>query len=159
MDNRGGNTLDHTDPASLYSVKALRKDVQADRDLLARMNQRAAHVKPDQDPKLAVLVEELVRIVKHAKDEASMADDERQKRKVLVFSFYEDTVDWIEAFLDCVLERDKRLACYRGHMASVVGNEVRHGVSRRDAIWGFAPQSSGALAHALHCLQRDIRSR
>jgi hypothetical protein len=135
---------DHTDAASKYDVATLRRDAESDRKLLAAMHQRAAKVKEDEDIKLAVLVEELVKVVRQAQEDAATPEDERRCRKVLVFSFYEDTVNWIEGFLDRVIERDKRLSCYRGRTASVAGNEVRHGVSRRDAVWGFAPESSGA---------------
>jgi hypothetical protein len=135
---------DHTDPASLYDVAMLRGDAESDRKLLAEMHQRTARVKDHEDPKLAALVEQLVRIVEQARKESATPEDEQRSRKVLVFSFFEDTVNWIEGFLDRVIERDKRLHCYRGRTASVAGNEVRHGVSRRDAVWGFAPESSGA---------------
>jgi hypothetical protein len=135
---------DHTEPTGLYNLDMLRRDAQADRDLLARLHKRTAHVKPDNDTKLAALVEELVRVVEQAREDSVTPEDERRARKVLIFSFYEDTVNWVEGFLDRLIERDKRLSCYRGRMASVAGNEVRHGVSRRDAIWGFAPESSGA---------------
>lgn len=135
---------EHTEPASAYDVATLRRDAESDRKLLAEMHRRTARVKDHEDPKLAELVKELVKVVEHAREEAATPEDERRSRKVLVFSFYEDTVNWIEGFLDRVIERDKRLACYRGRMASVAGNEVRHGVSRRDAVWAFAPESSGA---------------
>ncbi len=135
---------DHTDPASAYDVATLRRDAESDRKLLAAMHQRTARVKDNEDTKLAVLVKELVKVVEQAREDSATPEVERRSRKVLVFSFYEDTVNWIEGFLDRVIERDKRLSCYRGRMASVAGNEVRHGVSRRDAVWGFAPESSGA---------------
>jgi hypothetical protein len=135
---------EHTEPASLYNADMLRRDTESDRKLLAQMHNRTRRVKPDQDPKLAVLMEELVKVVTQAREAAATPEEERRNRKVLVFSFYEDTVNWIEGFLDRVIERDKRLSCYRGRTASVAGNEVRHGVSRRDAVWGFAPESSGA---------------
>jgi len=135
---------DHTEPASAYDVATLRRDAESDRKLLAEMHQRTARVKDHEDPKLAELVKELAKVVEQARQEAATPEDECRNRKVLIFSFYEDTVNWIEGFLDRVIERDKPLACYRGRMASVAGNEVRHGVSRRDAVWGFAPESSGA---------------
>src|SRR5262249_46452428 len=34
-------------------------------------------------------------------------------------------------------------AVYRGRVASVAGHESRHGVSRDQAVYGFAPESSG----------------
>lgn len=135
---------EHAEPASLFNVEALRKDVQADRTLLDQWHHRVVKVKSDPDPKLAALVEELARVARQAKDEATTDDDERQKRKVLVFSFYADTIDWIEGHLDRALEKDKRLAVFRGRIASVAGNESRRGVTRRDAVWGFAPKSADA---------------
>jgi len=135
---------EHAEPASAFDVGALRRDVEADRALLDKWRRRAARVKPDQDPKLAALVEELVRVAKQAKSEAATDDDERQRRKVLVFSFYADTIDWIESFLDHALEHDRRLVVFRGRMASVAGNESRRGVTRKEAVWGFAPKSADA---------------
>ncbi|CAG0997032.1 hypothetical protein ANRL2_03667, partial [Anaerolineae bacterium] len=71
-------------------------------------------------------------------------EDRRRTQKVLIFSFYADTVDWIEDFLLRALDRDPRLAVYRGRMVSVAGDEARGGVSRKEAVWGFAPESAEA---------------
>ncbi len=91
-------TSPHSEPADAYNVPELRDAVQADRDTLKRLCDKARKVKPDRDPKLAVLVEELARIAADAKKEAIDDEDQRRKQKVLVFSFYEDTVDWIESY-------------------------------------------------------------
>ncbi len=131
------------EPAAGYDVAALRRDVTADRALLAQWQQRAASVSADADPKLAALVEELARIARQAREEAASDEDERQRRKVLVFSAYEDTINWIEAFLDRALDKDRRLAAFHGRMASVAGGESRRGVSRSEAVEGFAPKSVG----------------
>ena len=85
-----------------------------------------------------------MRIAAEAKNEAIDDEDEHRKRKVLIFSFYEDTVDWIEDFVRQRIEHDKRLACYRGRVASVAGHDSRGGVTREQAVHGFAPESSGA---------------
>ncbi len=135
---------EYAEPVSGYKIAALRKDVEADRALLDKWHRRAAKVKPQDDPKLAALVDELVRIAKQAKDEATTDDDERQRRKVLVFSFYEDTINWIESFLDRALEHDTQLVVFRGRLASVAGNESRRGVTRTEAVWGFVPKSADA---------------
>jgi hypothetical protein len=132
------------EPADKYDVAALRDGVQADRNLLEALGKKARRVRPDQDPKLAALAEELIEIARQAKSEAIDDDDERRKRKVLVFSSYADTIDWIESYLDRKLDKEPNLACYRGRMASVAGNESRHGVTREHAVHGFAPESSGA---------------
>lgn len=137
-------TSEHREPADGYNVPALRAAVEADRNLLDCMCRKARQVRPENDPKLKALVEELARITAQAEKEAIDDEDRRRKHKVLVFSAYEDTIDWIEVFLDRALERDKRLVRYRGRMASVAGNESRRGISRQDAIYGFAPETSGA---------------
>jgi hypothetical protein len=137
-------TEGNTAPASGYNVSRLRADVRADRDLLDEMCRTAQSLRPDDDPKLAALVEELAQIARQAEKEAIDEDDLRRKRKVLIFSFYEDTIDWVEEFLLRKCETDRRLAAYRGRIASVAGSDSRGGVSREAAVHGFAPESSGA---------------
>lgn len=137
-------TSPHSEPAGRYNIPALRADVEADRSLLDRLRARAARVRPDDDPKLQALVDELKQIVAEAEKEAIDDEDRRRKQKVMVFSFYEDTIDWIEQYLDRALERDKKLKPYFGRMASVAGNESRRGITREAAVYGFAPESSGA---------------
>lgn len=134
------------EPAAGFNVAALKKAVEADMKLLRKLGQRARNVTSDEDPKLASLVTELERIAAEAVESATSRADEQRKRKVLVFSFYEDTVDWIVGFLDRELERNPRLAGFRGRMASVAGKDTRGGVGRDKAVWGFAPQTSGAPA-------------
>lgn len=142
----------HVEDANAYDVDALRRDVEADRDQFAALARRAQQVSPENDPKLSALVEELVAIARQASQEGLDDDDERRRRKVLVFSYYEDTIDWIEEFLWQRIDRDNRLACYRGRTASAAGHASRSGVTREDAVHGFAPESSGARSG-----QRDDR--
>ena len=136
---------EHTDPADEYRVEDLRRDVQADRDLLDQMCRRAQSVGPDDDPKLVALLDELAAIVKEAQDEAIDDEDARDKRKVMVFSAFADTIDWIEGFLDRAVEKDARLRDYAGRIASVAGNKPRKGINRERAVHGFAPESAGGL--------------
>jgi hypothetical protein len=134
----------NTEPASGYNVARLRAAVRADGDLLRDLSTRAAAVQPESDPKLAALVEELARIAREADKEGVDEADRRRKRKVLIFSAYEDTIDYIEDHLRAVIAADKRLAPYRGRLASVAGKASRHGISREQAVWGFAPDAAEA---------------
>lgn len=134
----------HQESTKQYDIAALRADVEADRALLNRFYERASSVKPAADPKLAALLKELERIVEAADKEGIDDDDRRQRRKVMVFSAYEDTINWIEEHLNRVLEKRKELRPYFGRMASVAGNESRRGITREAAVFGFAPESSGA---------------
>lgn len=134
---------EHVEDASAYDVPRLAADVRSDLELLREMETVAGRVRPESDPKLAALVEELAAIAKQAADEGLDEEDARQKRKVLVFSHYEDTIDWIEEHLGKVIARDPRLAPYRGRVASVSGTEVRGGISRGRALHE-APIERGA---------------
>ncbi len=136
---------EHAEDASAYDVARLEADVRSDLALLREMAAEAAKVRPDGDPKLTALVVGLAAIAKQAGDEAVDEEDARQKRKVLVFSHYEDTIDWVEEHLLKAIERDPRLAGYRGRVASVSGADARRGVAREKALHGFAPVSTGAL--------------
>lgn len=127
-----------------FDVDRLLKDVRADRDLLDGLRARAATVSPESDPKLKLLVEELVRIVQKADREGTTDQDRRNRRKAIVFSYFADTVEWIAEHLEAVLQTDRRLAPYRGRMAVVRGTDSYDGVTRSDAVFGFVPESSEA---------------
>lgn len=126
----------------VMDVQRLKADVRNDRDLLAGLQERAASVAPSMDPKLSLLVEELVTILKHAGETGSSEEEIRDRRKVIVFSYFSDTVHWIEDRLRDVLATDRRLAAYRGRVAVVTGDDE----ARKRAVYGFAPRSSEAPA-------------
>lgn len=137
---------DRVEPADRYNVQQLRADAENDRNALEIMATRAAGVRPEDDPKLESLREELVRIAAEAKEEGIDEEDRRRKRKVLVFSAFAHTIDWIEDYLTEVIAKDDRLAAYRGRVVSVSGEDGRHDVSRQRAVVGFAPESMEAPA-------------
>jgi superfamily II DNA or RNA helicase len=126
--------------ASAYDGDALRLDAEHDRDLLLRFAEAADSVGPDADPKLRALCDVLADIAAQAEREGFTADDVRERRKVLVFSYFADTVDWIMDFLLSEVERNPKLAAYRGRIAAAAGN--RDG--RERALFGFAPRTTDA---------------
>jgi hypothetical protein len=130
--------------ATEYDIAALRKAVRGDRAILLSFHERAAAVTRPDDPKLALLVEELAEIASHAEKHGVSETDIRNRRKVLVFSYFADSVEWIVEHLKTVLVTDRRLAAYRGRLAAVRGTEGYDGVGRREAVYGFAPESSEA---------------
>lgn len=130
------------DPASDYDVAGLRTAVTADRDLLKRFAEEAERITLESDTKLDQLVEELAEIATQAKREAADPNEERDKRKVIVFSYYADTVTWIMKRLKEAVATDPRLASYRGRLISTSGSED----NTSQALAGFAPVSSGAPA-------------
>lgn len=135
--SRNGADLE---PASAYDVEAMRADVEHDRNVLLRFAEDAESVSAGADPKLAALATVLGEIAAEAETEGFTSEDVRDRRKVLVFSYYADTVDWIVDWLHGEVERNPALAAYHGRMAAAAGN--RDG--REAALFGFAPRTTDA---------------
>jgi hypothetical protein len=133
-----------TFPARDFESKQLRNTVEADLAKLLDLRAKAAKISPQRDPKLKVLVVELERIAAHAKEEATDAIDEAQRRKVLLFSFFADTVEYVRNFLRREVERNAALAAYCNRVIAVTGDDDLEEISRQDAIYGFAPISTEA---------------
>ena len=131
-----------TDDAAQYEIGKLRRHVARDRDLLRSFADTARTVTRADDPTLAELVEQLAEIAAEAKATGLGDEDVRNRRKVLIFSYYADTVDWIVEFLEEASATDQRLAPYRGRIASLSGST---GAPNKEAVvWGFAPRTTDA---------------
>jgi len=83
-----------------------------------------------------------------AEHEAISEDDARQKRKVIIFSFFADTVGYVREQLAVEIERNPALAAYRGRVVAVSGGEdvEPEEIGRQRAVNGFAPISTEAIA-------------
>jgi hypothetical protein len=121
--------------AATFDVDVLAADVRNDRDLLVAFAETAEQVDRLSDPKLTALVDDLAEIAEQAHAEGIGPDDQRNKRKVLIFSYFADTVDWIIAHLLEVVESDYRLAAYKGRVTAISGTAGK----KEDVLWGFAP--------------------
>jgi superfamily II DNA or RNA helicase len=130
------------EPATDYDTVELRVAVEGDRDLLVEFAERAESVANEADPKLDSLVTQLAQIADEARREGIGDQDARDKRKVLIFSYYADTVDWIVRRLKAASASDERLRDYLDRVTFVSGSQG----SRQRAMWGFAPISSEAPA-------------
>ncbi|GAB4326065.1 MAG: hypothetical protein Kow0074_20220 [Candidatus Zixiibacteriota bacterium] len=133
-----------SEPASKYNIERLQRDVESDRDLLRRYAEIGNSITAERSPKLKKLVEELVRIAAHAERDGTSDIEKRDNRKLLLFSFYADTVQWVYEYLMRRIEEDPRLAVYRGRIAAIAGDRSLPGGSRETAVFGFAPRSSEA---------------
>ena len=127
-----------------YNLPELKSDVEKDGQLLRNFALRARQVTRTNDPKLKELEKALLDILRQANQDALNDEDARNKRKVIIFSYFADTVDWIMGHIENVLASDTRLAEYRGRLVAVTGDENYDGISRERAIFGFAPESSEA---------------
>lgn len=136
----------HRSAATLFDTDQLRESVMRDRDCLQGLADEAGLITPDHDTKLRALEDALVEIARQAEQDATSAVDATQKRKVLVFSFFEDTVEWIRDFLRHAVAERPELAPYRNRMVAVSGSGDLDEVSRQHAVQGFAPISMGAPA-------------
>jgi superfamily II DNA or RNA helicase len=128
------------EPAALYDVEALKTDAEHDREVLLRFAEEAEMVGARDDPKLAGLAAKLAEIAAQAQQEGITTEEVRDMRKVLVFSYFTDTVDWIMDFLEAEVDRNPALAPYRGRLTAAAGNRDR----REEALFGFAPRTTDA---------------
>lgn len=137
------DTLDDTDGVSSssdYDIEALAAAVTADRDLLTAFQTRVRSLHPEIDPKVVALVEELATIASDASAEGIGEQDTRNKRKVLIFTYFADTARYLEKALHNAITTDERLAVYRERTATVSGPDKS---TRSDVIVGFAPMTAG----------------
>ena len=153
------------EPATEYRREPLLADIRSDITLLRSLADTVdASITPDTDPKLTALSGTLTRIVEQADSDAHVraaagqasdpevaASRDRDDRKVLVFSYFADTIDYLQDNLSRILDANPALAVYRHRIAFVTGSMRRtpgHGaeagtVSQEDAVAGFAPKTGG----------------
>ncbi len=114
------------------------------RPAAARSRRRPSRSVRDHDPKLQrSRATSSRRSRAEAEHEACGETDERDKRKVLVFSYFADTVDWIIELPERTVVERERLAAYRGRVAAVSGDDA---LATTDALrgLGFAPLTTDA---------------
>ncbi|HYF07658.1 MAG TPA: helicase-related protein, partial [Acetobacteraceae bacterium] len=129
--------------AKEYRTAELRAAVERDASILRDLAARVAALDHAQDPKLHAVIEELAKIAAQARADAATEAEEQRNRKVLLFSYYGDTVAWLRRALETRIAADDRLKGYRGRIVAVAGGGLPdEEVSRNRAVWGFAPESS-----------------
>lgn len=128
--------------AANYDVDQLLADVENDTALLRQFAEKARQVTRRDDPTLKALTEALEEILKDAASGGKDEQDARNRRKVLIFTYYSDTVDWIfEHLQDETAKPASPLADYRERIAKITGS---HGAGdKSDVLLGFAPLTAG----------------
>ena len=142
-------------PASEYHADLLRDDVALDLELLREIHVLAREAAHSEEPKVRKLVEELGSIATAAAPVSPKGLSSADRRKVIVFSTYADTIRDLHARLtDALAEADDTspLSPYRGRLAPpIIGQYASgktggvHQESRANAIAGFAPRTAGRL--------------
>lgn len=125
-----------------YDVEALRAQVLADRDLLRSWSDDARSIRPQDDPKLRALRQTLLDILAASRTGAVDEETQRDRRKVIIFSHFADTVRWVKDYLDLELVAPE-FAEYRDRVAVMEGSD-RGTSSEARVLFGFAPRTTEA---------------
>ncbi len=145
-------------PVSDYHIDALRADAESDLALLAELFAVAEQALEAEDPKFDALVAELEKIATESKKIDKLMIPEGDKRKVIIFSTYSDTVIDIHEKLIALLDANPKgvLSEYVGRVAQPQSGAYKSvhkagksgGVDqggRASVIEGFAPKTAGVL--------------
>jgi len=168
------NALDEDDkdqaqPIDIYRVEDLRADVEGDLELIGRLRALAEKTISDGEPKADQLVRELEGIAVAARAVDARGVSSGDRRKVIVFSTYSDTVVALHEDLALAIAAapdGSPLADYRDRLAPpILGNYASTqkrgetgGVDqggRASTIAGFAPRTAGELNDAGEPLNSD----
>ena len=139
-------TNDEAFDAQFYNQDRLREDIESDLNKLKKILSLVNKGAVDSNPKLRALVEQLETILAEAKEEASGREDEINKRKVIIFSFFADTVHWIHDFLKSEIAVNTKLAAYKERFEIVVGSNSGDDSKKAQAAARFAPDTAGTPA-------------
>lgn len=119
-------------PESAFDVPRLCGDLRADIAVLRELHTNIAALTADKDPKLAALR----KILSEAQRSANS-----DKRKVLVFTGFVDTVRYIKDFLETTASNKPDLRDLVQRAAYVLGNRETDVDTRAALACGFAPRS------------------
>ncbi|KQX08190.1 MULTISPECIES: SNF2-related protein [unclassified Leifsonia] len=142
-------------PAEGYDAELLATDVERDLVLIRHLQSLAEGAAHDGEPKVAALLAEFERIAAEAEKPAVTNAPSGDRRKVIVFSTYADTIrDVHERLADALsaVPDGSPLAAYRGRIAPAVIGEFASGKrggidqpTRAKAVANFAPRTAGQL--------------
>ncbi|HET6498387.1 MAG TPA: helicase-related protein, partial [Coriobacteriia bacterium] len=130
----------HIAPASDYDLAVLCSAVEADMQRLGELRDAAKAADGAADPKVEALIEQLVTIADEAERDGVTEHQRRDNRKVLVFSYFADTVEYLYSVLQIAIQHDDRLAAYRGRVVTATGSDKTR---QTTVIAGFAPRTAG----------------
>jgi superfamily II DNA or RNA helicase/HKD family nuclease len=156
-------------PASDFHAEALKADAESDLNLLSELLATAELALEAEDPKFDALVEQLEHISSEAKKIDKLMIPEGDRRKVVIFSTYTDTVIDIHEKLEALLKSNPKsaIASYVGRLATPQSGAYKSvhkagksgGVDqggRANIIEGFAPKTAGQVDDAGEPLGKDL---
>ena len=134
---------DDSMPASNYKKDILRTEVLKDLNKLREIFNLIENISPENDPKLKVLVKELKFILKEARETSSSLEEEIDRRKVIIFSYYSDTVKWIQDYLNEAINQEEDLFPYKERIEIVIGTKTKDISDKNNVASKFAPKTAG----------------
>lgn len=149
--------LDKAQSTDGYHAAELEADVRSDIELLTRLREQAQQVVAGQEPKVGKLVEELTRIASDARAVDARGVSHGDRRKVVVFSSFSDTIMPIREAVIAAIEEAPQgspLKDYRGRVAPAMMGAYASTLARGETgsvdqggraatIAGFAPRTAG----------------
>jgi superfamily II DNA or RNA helicase len=133
-------------PVEQFDKEQIKADLLNDVAILDDLISRTEDISHSDDAKLLALRAELEKIVEEAEAEASDRIEEIDKRKVLIFSFFADSADWIYDWLTQEVNSNPNLTALKGRIGKVAGGFAKAAEEeskRDDVVLGFAPVSMG----------------
>lgn len=160
---------DQAQSITLFKSDLLREDVSTDLALLTELRELSEKAANESDSKVEKLLEELTNIAENSLTVSANGVSSRDRRKVIVFSTYTDTIIDIHKRVKEALEANPKtpLKEYVGRIPSlpVMGGAVSAHVaggssgvdqhSRAQIVEGFAPETQGPLSDAGEPLAED----
>ena len=129
---------------SNFDIDKFKSDLENDYEILKNIRKEIT-IDQRKSSKLAELTKLLKSIILDAEKDAIDDEDARQKRKVMIFSYFEETTSWIKDHLETILINDPDLESYKGRFAVVTGQTQEwDGFSKDEVIDRFAPISMEA---------------
>lgn len=126
-----------------FDVAELQIDLSNDLTIIQRLLQLTKTVSSTSDSKLVALTAEISKIILEAEEQVL---NESNNRKIIIFSYYADTVDWIYSWLESQATSNKILHSIKGRIAKISGGSAVAGdeeAQRDNIVVGFAPESMG----------------
>jgi hypothetical protein len=161
--------MQQVDATNGYHLDALREDVKSDLALLTEILEIAERAAGSEDPKAKKLIEQLTEIAEESRRPDRDGIDSGDRRKVIIFSSFADTIldlfDRVGAALEsasssALVDYKGRLAeAVMGTQASVMKIHQRGGVDqarRARIIEGFAPETAGEVDDEGNARSQDL---
>ena len=160
---------DQAQSVSLFKIDLLKEDVKTDLELLKELRKLAELAANESDSKAEMLISELTTIAENSLTVSANGVSSRDRRKVIVFSTYTDTIIDIHKRVSDALAASPKNALkeYVGRipaqpvMGGAVSSHIAGGSSgvdqlgRAHIVEGFAPETQGPLNDAGEALAQD----